>query len=172
MEKFDLYDINRNKLNIQINRGEEVPSGCYRLVVHLMIFNSKGEMLIQQRSDNKKNWPSKWDISVGGCVTSGETSFEAMLREAKEELGLDLSKDLKNHIFSFVFNEGFDDIYILNKDIDINKIKLQEEEVQAVRWENIDKILEMIKNDEFILYHDSFIKLANDVRFSSEIYKE
>ena len=92
MEKFDLYDENRNKLNITINRGDKLPENTYRLVVHLIIFNSKGEMLIQQRHPHKKNWPSLWDISVGGCVTAGETSVEAMIRETIEEIGIDLSK--------------------------------------------------------------------------------
>ena len=172
MEKFDLYDINRKFTGVIINRGEDVPANYYRAVVHLIIFNSKGEMLIQQRSDNKKNWPSKWDISVGGCVISGENSLEAMIRESKEELGLDLSKELNRPVFTFNFNEGFDDIYLLNKDIDLTTITLQEEEVQAVRWESIENILKMIKNDEFILYHDSFIKLMHETRLSTDIYKE
>ena len=54
----------------------------------------------------------------------------------------------------------------------MDKIVLQEEEVQAVRWETIDNILKMIKNDEFILYHDSFIKLMYETRLSTDIYKE
>ena len=172
MEKFDLYDINRKFTGVVINRGDNVPSGYYRAVVHLIIFNSQGEMLIQQRSDNKKNWPSKWDISVGGCVISGEDSLQAIIRESKEELGLDLSKELTRPVFTFNFNEGFDDIYLLNMDIDLNKIVLQEEEVQAVRWETIDNIFKMIKNDDFILYHDSFIKLMYETRLSTDIYKE
>ena len=172
MEKFDLYDINRNFTGKIINRGDEVPSGYYRAVVHLIIFNSKGEMLIQQRSDNKKNWPSKWDISVGGCVISGENSLQAMIRESKEELGLDLENVLNRPVFTFNFSEGFDDIYLLNMDVELNEIILQEEEVQAVKWETIDNILKMIKNDEFILYHDSFIKLMYETRLSTDIYKE
>ena len=92
--------------------------------------------------------------------------------KSKEELGLDLENVLDRPVFTFNFNEGFDDIYLLNMDVDLDKIIIQEEEVQAVRWETIDNILKMIKNDEFILYHDSFIKLMYETRLSTDIYKE
>ena len=172
MEKFDLYDINRNKLNMIVNRGDKIPQGAYRLVVHLVIFNSKGEMLIQKRHPNKKNWPSMWDISVGGCVSSGETSLEAIIRESKEEIGLDLSKELYRPIFTFNFNEGFDDIYVLNKDLDISELRLQTDEVVNVKWASIDEIIKMIKNGKFIVYHESFLQLLKEVRFSENIYIE
>ena len=172
MEKFDLYDINRKKLNIVVNRGDKIPPGCFRLVVHLVIFNSKGEILIQKRHPNKKNWPSMWDITVGGCVSSGETSLEAINRESKEELGLDLENEIKRAIFSFNFSEGFDDIYILNKDINLNELQLQESEVVDAKWASIEEIIQMMKNNEFITYHESFLKLLLDVRFSENIYIE
>ena len=172
MEKFDLYDINRNKLNITINRGDKLPENTYRLVVHMVIFNSKGEMLIQQRHPNKKNWPSLWDISVGGCASSGESSVAAMIRETKEELGLDLSEFIKRPIFTFNFHEGFDDIYIVNKDIDLTSLTLQETEVVDAKWATIDEIIEMMNNNQFIVYHESFLKLLKDTRFSENIYIE
>ena len=172
MEKFDLYDENRNKLNITINRGDKLPENTYRLVVHLIIFNSKGEMLIQQRHPNKKNWPSLWDISVGGCVTAGETSVEAMIRETIEEIGIDLSNEIKRPIFTFNFHEGFDDIYIVNKDIDLSSLILQENEVVDARWASIEEICEMMSNNQFIIYHKSFLQLLKDTRFSENIYIE
>ena len=71
MEIFDLYDCARRPLGRTMIRGTQTPPGCYRLVVHVCIFNSKGEMLIQQRQSFKDGWPNMWDITVGGSVISG-----------------------------------------------------------------------------------------------------
>ena len=49
MEKWDLYDQHRYKIEKQITRGDEMNADEFHLVVHVCIFNSKGEMLIQQR---------------------------------------------------------------------------------------------------------------------------
>jgi isopentenyldiphosphate isomerase len=57
-------------------------------VVHLHLFNSKGELFLQKRSHAKDIQPGKWDTSVGGHVDLGEKTETALLREAFEELGL------------------------------------------------------------------------------------
>lgn len=61
-------------------------------VIHLHIFNSKGELFLQKRSPRKDIQPNKWDSSVGGHIDLGEKPREAALREAKEEIGLTLSE--------------------------------------------------------------------------------
>ena len=59
-------------------------------VIHLHIFNSKEELFLQKRSPLKDIEPNKWDSSVGGHIDLGEEPTEAAIREAREELGLDL----------------------------------------------------------------------------------
>lgn len=88
MEKWDLYDKHRNKIAKQITRRDEMVSDEFHLVVHVCIFNSKGEMLIQQRQPFKKGWSNLWDITCGGSAIAGDTNQQAASRELFEELGI------------------------------------------------------------------------------------
>ena len=138
MECFDLYDVNRNRTGKVLERGNKVPEGFYRLVVHVCIFGSDGRMLIQKRLPNKSGWSGMWDITAGGSALAGDSSQQAASREL---LG------------------GFNDIYTVNMDVDIDSLKLQPTEVEQVRWATEEEILEMLKQKEFVLYKSSFISL-------------
>ena len=158
MEIFDLYDENRMKTGETMIRGDLEPDGRYRLVVHIIIFNSKGEMLIQQRSSNKSSNANMWDFSVGGCVVAGETPLQGAQREVFEELGVSVEFERKIPGFTIVFKHKFDDFYIINKDIDIKDIVLQKDEVQAVKWVSKEEVLNLLRNGEFIKYKEGLIE--------------
>jgi isopentenyldiphosphate isomerase len=57
-------------------------------VVHLHVFNSRGDIYLQRRPEWKDIQPGKWDTAVGGHVDFGETPSEALRREVREELGI------------------------------------------------------------------------------------
>lgn len=57
-------------------------------VVHLHVIGDDGSIYLQKRSMNKDIQPGKWDTAVGGHVDYGENIFDALLREAREELGI------------------------------------------------------------------------------------
>jgi isopentenyldiphosphate isomerase/intracellular septation protein A len=61
-------------------------------VVHVHIVNSKGEIFLQKRSEDKDIQPGKWDTAVGGHVNRGESIEHALGREAEEELGISFVK--------------------------------------------------------------------------------
>lgn len=57
-------------------------------VVHLHVFNTRGEVYLQKRPEWKDIQPGKWDTSVGGHIDYGETPEQALVREVGEELGI------------------------------------------------------------------------------------
>ena len=135
-----------------MERGSVFVKGDFHLVVHVCIFNLKNEMLIQQRQPWKIVWPNIWDITVGGNALSGETSVEAAERETFEEIGykIDLSDELP--FFTINFEGGFDDYYLVERDIDINDLTPQFEEVKTLKWASKDEIKQLTKEGKFIDY--------------------
>lgn len=158
MELWDLYDQHRNLTGRTMVRGEKVPEGCWRLVVHICVFNSAGQLLIQQRQSFKEGWPNLWDVTVGGAVCAGESSQQGAHRELLEEVGLDVDFTGIIPAFSTTFTGGLDDIYILHMEPELSQLKLQESEVQAIRWADKDEILAMIDNGTFIPYGKPFME--------------
>jgi len=160
MEMFDLYDIDRILTGETVPRGSVLPENRYRIVVHICIFSSDGRMLIQQRQPFKHGWSGMWDLSVGGSVISGENSVQGIIREVREEIGLDLS-DSENMRPAVTLNSDdvFDDIFLLSRDVDINTLRLQPEEVKAVKWAGETEIYDMIDKGEFIPYNKCLIAL-------------
>lgn len=166
-EKWDLYDIDRVKTGEIIERGEQIPPDRYHLAVHVCIFDRDGRMLIQQRQPFKAGWSNMWDVTVGGSAISGDTSQTAAEREVMEEIGLPISLDGERPRITINFDGGFDDIWCLKRDVDISSLKLQYEEVQAVKWVTKEEIIAMIDSGEFIPYHKSLIDLL--FLYSSQI---
>lgn len=171
MELWDLYTKDRIKTDKTMIRGAAHPHGYYRIVVHICIFNSEGKMLIQQRQPFKKGWSGLWDLTAGGSAISGDTSQSAAERELQEELGINLSfKEIRPAI-TVNFQNGFDDVYLIDSDININALKLQFEEVQAVKWANAEEIIQMINDKLFIPYNEDFIRLLFFLRNHKGLHK-
>jgi 8-oxo-dGTP pyrophosphatase MutT (NUDIX family) len=155
MELRDLYDINRNKTGETIPAKEKaIPKGRYFVTVVIFIQNAKGEFLIQKTSLEKGN---KWS-STGGHPSSGESSLEGIVREVKEEIGLDLSNDNLTLFTTLNRDVDFIDLYYINLNVDIKSLVLQEEEVSEIKWMNIDTIEKLIKDKEFQHSHAVFFR--------------
>jgi len=151
-EIWDIYDENRKKtgrfaerLVTKLEFGKE-----FHIVVSAIILNSKNEILITQRAPHK-NLGLQWECN-GGSILAGETSLEGILREVKEELGLEFSK--KEAIFlksrkSKIF-PNFKDLWLFRKDIDVEDITFPDEEAIAAKWVTIDEFMQMYENGEIV----------------------
>ena len=170
-EYVDLYDNFRKKTGDIIERRDIVPRGFYRLIIHVLIFDKKGRLLIQKRTKSKRSWANLWDLTVSGAVSSGESSQIAASRELYEELGI--KYDFSNAYPNISINTGFriDDVYIIkNKNIDLKKLRLQEEEVADAKFVSRKELLKIIDEKEFVPYQKDYINLLFHLRDNSNLF--
>jgi len=164
MELCDVYDKSRNKIDRTTTRREPLKEGEFHLAAFVCVFNSKNEMLIQQRQSTKRGWPNQWEISAGGGVRAGETSRMAAEREAWEELGLKVDLQEPRPCLTVCDEYCFIDVYLVERDVELSSLRLQKEEVQAARWAGLEEILAMIESGEFVPFYPSLIEYLFDQR--------
>src|SRR3954451_3578842 len=85
-EVFDVVN-ERDEVIGQERRSEVHRLGLRHRAVHVLVFNSKGELFLQKRSMTKDTFPGAWDSSASGHVDTGETYDTCAVRELREELG-------------------------------------------------------------------------------------
>lgn len=141
MELWDLYTEDRQISGQTHIRGEAIPEGFYHLVVHVWIRNSRGEYLISQRAASRPTFPLMWEC-VGGSVTKGEDSLTGAIREAKEEVGVDLRPEQGNVVFTRT-RRGFGDImdvWLFDYDGPVDLRYATTDEVAQVHWMTVEEI--------------------------------
>jgi isopentenyl-diphosphate delta-isomerase type 1 len=89
----DIFDIvnERDEVIGRALRSEVHARGLLHRAVHVLVFNSRGEIFLQKRSIKKDRQPGVWDSSCSGHVDSGEDYDETAVRELGEEIGLHLA---------------------------------------------------------------------------------
>ena len=150
-EVWDIYDINRNKTDKTVERGKPMAQDEYHIVVNIWIKNSDSKWLISKRSPNK-HYGNLWEC-CGGTVL-GEDSITAAIREAKEELGVELKPE-NGHLFTSAIRQyrtfpDFLDVWVFNQDVDINSVVFQKGETCDAKFATSEEILAMEKKGEFI----------------------
>lgn len=154
-EKFDVLNELGEFTGEIATREECHKKGLWHRAVYAFIIDDKGNILLQKRSNNKKLWPNMWDVTVGGHVDAGEFGRQALIREVKEELGIEINdNDVKYLISSTsinkqgnIINKHYNECYLITKNIDISDINIQKEEVSEVRYFSKDELLKRISNN-------------------------
>ena len=152
MENWDIYDENMNKTNRTCKRDEyELKNGEYHISVQIWIKNSKDEILLTQRAEDKKKYKLLWE-PTSGAVKAGENSIQGALRELKEEIGLEISKEELQLLELYKINEKHVYLYVytLNKDVDINELKFVDNEVINAKWVDSNELRKMYENNELV----------------------
>ena len=155
----DIYDKNQVPTGETIARdGAFLREGQYLLYVLAIIQDVAGRYLITQRSLDK-HWAAGWWEVTGGGVGAGETSREAVVREAAEEVGLDVSGCELEPVYTY---ENVDlergDNYIVNiyrfrLDFAIEDVKLQDSEAIDCRLATWDEIEELNAAGRFLHFN-------------------
>ncbi|MBQ8200266.1 MAG: NUDIX domain-containing protein [Clostridia bacterium] len=151
MELWDLYTIHRQFTGETHVRGEKLPPDRYHLVVHVWIRNSRGEYLISQRAASRPAFPLKWEC-VGGSVTAGEDSLEGALREAKEEVGVELEPQ-NGFLLSSTVRHQYQDIkddWLFYYDGEIDLHNATTDEVAQSKWMTVDEIRALYDSGELV----------------------
>ncbi len=127
------------------------PSLMHR-VVHILVVNRSGDILLQKRSMKKDVAPGKWDTSVGGHVGVGEDLLSSSRREMFEELGID-GRDLE-HLYSYVHTNAYEtELVTTFRCVCEDGFSINREEIDEVRFwthEEIHRALgQRILSDNF-----------------------
>jgi len=143
------------------NRDAINKEDIYR-VSALCITNSRGEILLSRRHHTKSHRPRKWGPAVAGTVEEGETYEENIIKEAEEELGLKRIKpELGPKIKIDNESHSFTQWYTLNIDKNIEEFKIQEDEVEEIKWFSYHEFKKEIQKypEEFIPRMEEFFEL-------------
>ena len=161
MELVDLLN-NRKELTGETCERNAVPDGKYRLSIHIWIVNDKNEILIQQRSANRKKFPNMWTNTGGACI-AGETSIETVFRELKEELDITPSIDNLELIASYKREKDYVDVWVLKQNINITDLKFNDNEVQDAKWVTVEEWKKLLIEEQAVKSStDYFLKYINN----------
>jgi isopentenyldiphosphate isomerase len=152
-EYWDILDKDGNFTGCRVKRERfnHFRPGQYHLVVHIWVKNSKGEYLIQRRSEDRQPMPGEW-AATGGSVRSGEESRVAAIRELQEELGICVRENEIHFSTRLTRKNSFVDIWFATVDAEISALVLQKEEVQEAKWVSEEELKAMIENNQFHNY--------------------
>ena len=162
MEYWDIYDANKQRTGRTMKRNDWcLKDGEYHLSVLGVVARPDGRYLITKRVMTKAWAPGWWEVS-GGAAQAGEDSEDAVLREVREETGLDVSQAKGGYMFTYHREnpgEGdnyFVDVYRFELDFTEDDLQLQTEETDGYRLATAEEIRALA--DEGIFLHYDSIK--------------
>ena len=163
MEFWDIYDENKQPTGRTMKRNDwHMKPDEFHLTVLGVIARPDGTFLITKRVMTKAWAPGLWEVS-GGAAQAGEDSYEAVLREVKEETGLDARNAEGGYLFTYKREnpgEGdnyFVDVYRFVMDIDEKDLTLQTEETDGHMFATLEQIQAFAAEGKF-LHYDSIRK--------------
>lgn len=158
MEYWDIYDENKQPTGRTMKRNDwHMAPGDFHLTVLGAVRRADGRILITRRKLDKEWAPGAWEIPGGG-VRAGETSYDAILREIREETGLDVSAAPYRLALTYQRvnpqeqNNYFVDVYVFDQDFFDFDVTVQADEVEGFMAASIAEIDELGRMDQFMHY--------------------
>ena len=144
-------------------KSEAHKNGWWHNTIHLWLYTTKGEILLQQRSYKKDIFPLLWDVSAAGHIDAGESIESAAIRETHEELGLLLNQEelkkigIHKHASTYangtILDNEFHHVFVAELKIDVNDLTPQVEEVEALKlvsFKELKALLNTKNNNHFV----------------------
>ena len=174
MELFDILNPDGSKTGIVRERVVAHREGSLHATVHMWIVrpNEKSgyDVLLQKRSQTKDSNPGSYDISSAGHVDAGDEILESAIRELKEELGIEAKPEELHYIgvhygafeaefYGKMFRDReLSSVYVYTEPVEIENLKLQKEEVEAVRWMDYEECRQKVHDGTMpnCIYEDEF----------------
>ena len=140
-ELIDICDENNNIIG-QAMKYKALAEGLWHRVARVLIYNPKGEVFLQLRSETKELHPGCWDVGVAGHIGAGEHYVDAASREAAEEAGLEIFEgdlelamvEKEEGLYGGLNEKVFAYTYFARFGGNEGLIRIQEEEVQSYRF--------------------------------------
>ncbi|MCK6555707.1 NUDIX domain-containing protein [Candidatus Binatia bacterium] len=131
----------------QATRSQVRRQGLLHQSVYVLVFNSRGQLFVHERTPTKDVYPGCWDVAVGGVVGAGEDTAAGARRELFEELGV---RTALRQLFSFRFEEDGNRVIgaVFSCTWD-GPVKLQAEEIVRGEWLDLEAVVERSRRDSF-----------------------
>lgn len=189
MELIDVRTPEGEKTGVVRERGVAHRDGSPHATAHVWVVreNERGgyDVLLQKRSARKDSYPGCYDISAAGHVAAGDDYPETAARELKEELGIEAAPEEIRYVgrrrstFKSEFhNQPFHDseisqVYVYDRPVELAKLRLQEEEVESVRWMDLENCMERAPGQGFpnCLHLDELELLASFLKTKNREHK-
>lgn len=157
-ELIDIYDRDRRKTGLVLPReGLHLEPDQRMLYVYALIENEDGLFLVTRRSLDKSWAAGAWEVTGGG-VRAGETPWQAICREVREETGLDVAGQPDEPVYSYENvdvghgDNYFADVYHFHLEFSEDDVTLQRSEAIDFRLATWDEISAFAEHGEFLHY--------------------
>ncbi|MGI6118380.1 MAG: NUDIX domain-containing protein [Bilifractor sp.] len=182
MELFELLNEDKTRSGVVEERNVAHYLGNLHETVHMWIVrrgsDGRAQVLLQKRSQEKDSNPGCYDISSAGHMDAGDEPMEAAIREIGEELGIQASAEDLHYIGAHygAFDDEFhgrpfhdrewSHVFIYNKPVDADRLRLQKSEIESVRWMDYDECRRRILDGtlETCIYPDEFDMVGDYIR--------
>ena len=159
MEILDICDERGLPTGETVERSRAHREGILHRTAHVWIVRrrqGRWEILLQKRSRNKESFPGMYDTSSGGHIPAGAEPLDSALRELEEELGIralpeqliyagHFRSQYEMVFYGALFRDNeYTWLYVYRQPVEIGALRLQTEEVEEVRWFDLEQVWEEI----------------------------
>lgn len=162
-EKVVLVNENNEVLGL-MPKIEAHEKGLLHRAISILLYNSSGEMLIQQRAKTKYHWPLIWSNAVCSHPRENESFQEAAERRLKEELNINCSLV---QIYRFIYKATDEQTGLIEHEYDVvfkgvydDEIPFNPAEIESIRWITLDSLSQDIESqpEKFSFWFKEILK--------------